>query len=84
MHLNLEAQSEAKITQTKWLCPEELENQYGFSLEWQAKARKSSSSYFIPHSKVGGQVRYDRLKIDEWLESFHVTQKTFHGSSLFG
>jgi hypothetical protein len=52
--------------QKRWLSPKELEYEYGFSVSNQAQMRMKK---IIPHTKVGGYVRYDRLKIDQWLEN---------------
>lgn len=56
--------------QKRWLLPEELEEQYGISESTQAKYRMQKK---IPFSKIGGKfIRYDRLKIDKWLEEHEV------------
>ena len=56
-----------------WLSPEDLSIIYGFSKSIQSKWRMASNSSQIPFSKIGGKyIRYDRIKIDEWLESHQV------------
>ena len=57
----------------RWLSTEDLRIIYGFSKSTVAKWRMSSNSSQIPFSKIGGKyIRYDRIKIDEWLESHQV------------
>ena len=58
----------------RWLTPEELEAEYGFSQSTQAKMRMANNSSTIPFSKIGGKyIRYDRVAIDKWLED-HVVR----------
>ena len=57
----------------RWLSPDDLVSEYGFSKSTQAKMRMATSSSEIPFSKIGKYVRYDRLLIDEWLE-YHQVQ----------
>jgi predicted DNA-binding transcriptional regulator AlpA len=65
--------SEQLYLQKKWLNPNELEIIYGFSTSAQAKMRMSSNNSSIPFSKIGGKfIRYDREKIDKWLENHQV------------
>lgn len=52
--------------QKRWLTPDDLANEYGFSKSNQDKLRMKRR---IPYSKVGRYVRYDRLEIDKWLET---------------
>lgn len=66
------AMSEAVNTQTRWLSPLRLENEYGFSKSSQAKMRMASNSSTIPFSKIGRYIRYDRYAIDKWLEQHQV------------
>ena len=62
----------AKLTK-RWLSPDDLEEEYGFSKSTQSKMRMQSSSSTIPFSKVGGKyIRYDRVAIDKWLEEHQV------------
>jgi hypothetical protein len=56
----------------RWLSPSELEAEFGFSKSAQAKMRMASSSSTLPFSKVGGYIRYDRTKINMWLESHSI------------
>lgn len=59
--------------QKRWLTPEDLEVEYGFSKSAQAKMRMASNSSTIPFIKIGSKyVRYDRLAIDKWLEEHEV------------
>ena len=58
----------------RWLSPEDLELEYGFSKSTQAKMRMIKSNSTIPFSKIGGKyIRYDRVAIDKWLED-HVVR----------
>lgn len=59
--------------QKRWLSPDDLEIEYGFSKSTQAKMRMASNSSTIPFSKIGGKyIRYDRVAIDKWLEEHSV------------
>ena len=59
--------------QRRWLTPDILEEEYGFSKSTQAKMRMASNSSTIPFSKIGGKfIRYDRVAIDKWLEDHRV------------
>jgi hypothetical protein len=65
----------AKLTK-RWLSPDDLEAEYGFSKSTQAKMRMANNSSNIPFSKVGGKyIRYDRCQIDKWLEEHQVQGK---------
>lgn len=60
-------------TQKRWLSPDDLQEEYGFSKSAQAKMRMASNSSTIPFSKIGGKyIRYDRQLIDAWLEEHQV------------
>ncbi len=62
----------AKLTK-RWLSPDDLEKEYGFSKSTQSKMRMQSSNSTIPFSKVGGKyIRYDRVAIDKWLEEHQM------------
>jgi len=62
----------AKLTK-RWLSPNDLEEEYGFSKSTQSKMRMQSSNSTIPFSKVGGKyIRYDRYLIDKWLEQHQI------------
>ena len=57
----------------RWLSPDDLEQEYGFSKSSQSKMRMSSHRSTLPYSKIGAKyVRYDRLLIDAWLEEHQV------------
>lgn len=57
----------------RWLSPNDLEEEYGFSKSFQGKARMASNSSTLPFSKIGGKyIRYDRIEIDKWLELHQV------------
>lgn len=58
-------QEERQAVLLRWMKPIDLEHELGFSIENQAQMRSKKK---IPYSKVGGYVRYDRFKIDKWLE----------------
>jgi hypothetical protein len=47
----------------------ELEIEYGFKLDWQAKARQHKT---IPFIKIGSIVKYDRIEIEKWLEAHAI------------
>lgn len=56
----------------RWLTPEELYEKISISESTQAKMRMKK---LIPYSKIGGKfIRYDLIKIDEWLEKHDVTE----------
>lgn len=62
----------AKLTK-RWLSPDDLEEEYGFSKSTQSKMRMKSSNSTIPFSKVSGKyIRYDRVAIDKWLIEHQV------------
>ena len=57
----------------RWLSPDELAAEYGFSKSFLAKCRMASNSSTLPYSKMGGKfIRYDRILIDKWLENHNV------------
>lgn len=61
------------LVQKRWLSPDDLEAEYGFSKSTQAKMRMASNRSTLPYSKIGGKsIRYDRLLIDKWLEDHNV------------
>ena len=60
------------ILQKRWLTPEDLKQEYGFSKSTQAKMRMASNSSTLPFSKIGKYIRYDRHAIDRWLEEHQV------------
>lgn len=54
----------------KWFSPDEFFEEFGISKSTQAKYRMKKK---IPYSKIGSRyIRYDRSKIDAWLESHEV------------
>lgn len=56
--------------QKRWLTPAEFEEEFAISMETQKKMRSAKS---IPYSKIGRKfIRYDRYKIDQWLEEHEV------------
>ena len=74
MSKNLEYKAAVYPQYTKrWLSPDELEQEYGFSKSTQAKCRMQKNNSTIPFSKIGGKyIRYDRALIDQWLEDHQV------------
>jgi len=56
----------------RWLSPDNLAEEYGFSKSSQSKMRMQSSNSAIPFSKVGKYIRYDRVAIDKWLEEHRI------------
>ena len=74
MPANLEHQTVIYPQYTKrWLSPDDLEQEYGFSKSSQAKMRMHSNPSTIPFSKIGGKyIRYDRVLLDQWLENHQV------------
>mgnify|MGYP003613884712 CR=1 FL=1 len=66
------AKQYAKV-EKRWLSPDDLASEYGFSKSTQAKMRMASSSSTIPFSKINGKyIRYDRYAIDQWIEEHQV------------
>lgn len=63
----------SEILNKRWLSPDELEAEYGFSKSVQGKMRMASNRSTLPYSKIGGKfIRYDRVAIDKWLEDHQV------------
>ena len=61
----------------RWLNPSELETEFGIKKNTQAKMRMRSAKVKIPFSKIGSKlIRYDRYKIDEWLQNNAVEVRT--------
>ena len=56
----------------RWLNPDELAAEYGFSTSTQAKMRMASNSSTLPYSKLNSFIRYDRILIDKWIEDHQV------------
>jgi len=65
------------MTESKrWLSPSDLEKEYGIKKSTQAKMRMRSSKVKIPFCKIGSKIiRYDRYKIDLWLEKNAIETK---------
>ena len=55
--------------QNRWLSPNDLFKEYGFSTSNQDKLRMNRK---IPFSKIGRYIRYDRKLIDLWIENNKV------------
>ena len=55
----------------EWLNPQELREEFGFSIPTQDRYRKEKA---IPYSKVGRNIRYSRTKIHEWLQNHAITE----------
>lgn len=77
MKINLEEKIDYVTRYTgyekRWLTPDDLEVEYGFSKSTQAKMRMNSNKLKIPFCKIGSKfIRYDRLAIDSWLEKHEV------------
>ncbi|MBN1839916.1 MAG: helix-turn-helix domain-containing protein [Campylobacterales bacterium] len=76
MSVNLETMDFAGIyakVGKRWLSPDDLANEYGFSKSTQAKMRMARNSSTIPFSKINGKyIRYDRIAIDKWLEEHKI------------
>lgn len=54
----------------RWLTPKDLEIEYGFKEATMAKYRMQKK---VPYVKIGSKyIRYDRFKIDQWLEEHEV------------
>lgn len=49
----------------RWLTIDEVAEEYGFS---SIKQKRMRYLKLIPFSRVGNNVRYDRLLLDKWLE----------------
>lgn len=70
---NVDCEAKYAKLSKRWLTPDDMEHEYGFSKSSQAKMRMSSNSSTIPFTKIGAKyVRYDRILIDAWLESLQV------------
>ena len=49
----------------RWLTISDVEREYEFNNNSQKRMRRLK---LIPFSKVGKQIRYDRVELDRWLE----------------
>lgn len=74
MSISLEQKTVAYPQYAKrWLSPDDLQQEYGFSKSTQAKFRMQKNKSTIPFSKIGGKyIRYDRALIDQWIEDHQV------------
>jgi len=56
----------------RWLSTEDLEEEFGFKEATMAKYRMQKK---IPFCKIGSKyIRYDRFKIDAWIEEHEVVE----------
>lgn len=53
--------------QKQWLNPREVFNEYGFSISTLAKWRMSN--LYIPYSKMGKYIKYQRADIEAFIKS---------------
>lgn len=53
----------------RWLNQDELCKEFGIAKATQSTYR---ANRMIPFSKIGKFIKYDRLKIDKWLENANV------------
>jgi len=61
------------LEEKRWLNPSELKEEFGIEKSTQSKWRMKSSKIKIPFSKIGSKIiRYDRIKINIWLEKNEV------------
>lgn len=56
-------------TNTDWMNPQQLFQEFGMAHSTQAKYRQNKT---IPYSKVGGFIFYSRKKIYQWLEKHSI------------
>lgn len=54
----------------RWLNTKEVAEEYGIAINTQAQYRMRGA---IPYSKINRIIRYDRLKLDEWLEKHSIS-----------
>ena len=60
------------IKQNRWLTPKDVAQEYGISINTQAKYHMRG---LIPFSKINKIIRYDRTKLDEWFEYHAIDVK---------
>jgi len=60
------------IKQNRWLTPKDVVQEYGISINTQAKYRMRG---LIPFSKINKIIRCDRTKLDEWFEYHAIDVK---------
>ena len=65
----LTLQAAAQTKDKEWLTPRELEQEFNFSQSTQAKHRMERK---IPFSKIGKYIRYNRTKINKWLNDNQI------------
>ena len=65
-------ENQAPTILKRWMNPQQLEEEYGFSQSWQSKARMTSSGSSLPFHKVGKFIKYDRQEIDKWIEDHKI------------
>jgi hypothetical protein len=58
-----------ELLKPRWMDPKQLETEYGFSVNRQARLRAEK---IIPFHKIGSYIRYDRHEIDRWIEEHRV------------
>ncbi len=59
------------VKKNEWLSPQDLFDEYGLKLNFQAKLRMKKN---IPYSKIGAKVvMYSRTKIEAWLNAAEVS-----------
>ena len=56
----------------RWMSFTELEAEYGFLVALQAKMRMMDYSSTFPFLRIGNTIRYDRHKVDQWLEDHNM------------
>jgi len=59
-------------TEKRWLSPNDLLEEFGFSLANQAKLRSHRK---IPFSKMGHYIKYDRFELNQWFESNKIDMR---------
>ncbi len=55
--------------QKRWLTPQDLLTEFNISIKIQNRLRSEKK---MPYSRVGRQVRYDRIEIDKWFEEHKI------------
>ena len=58
-------ENKPQVPLKRWLTIEDVAHEYGFKSNTQKRMRHLK---LIPFSKVGKQIRYDRIELDRWLE----------------
>ena len=65
----------------QWISFTELEAEYGFLVASQAKMRMMDESSTFPFSRIGNTIRYDRHKVDQWLEEHSMCSNLMQGAA---